>query len=169
MKKLLIGILAFLIMATPAQADLLGVKWKVHAPFTLYVTSTIVDPNLQSALSLAAADWSISTVVDVVIANPPRRAPTVPVSDGYWSDPWSGLTSISTDHGYIIGASIRLNRSWLDARDANGKQRVICQELGHALGLDHQDSATDSCMGPYSTGVHPNALDYSDLELAYGH
>ena len=56
----------------------------------------------------------------------------------------------------------------------------MCQEVGHTLGLDHQDENFDNanlgtCMdytsNPYGppSNEHPNAHDYDQLELIYAH
>jgi hypothetical protein len=57
------------------------------------------------------------------------------------------------------------------------RQLVMCQEIGHGFGLDHQDEAFDntnlgSCMDYTSNPVgneYPNAHDYGELEIIYGH
>lgn len=52
------------------------------------------------------------------------------------------------------------------------KRSVICQELGHVLGLDHRASSnTSSCMTT-STSVFPNypdSHDYNQLASIYAH
>ena len=53
----------------------------------------------------------------------------------------------------------------------------MCQEVGHTLGLDHQDEDFDNpnlgtCMdytSDPSTNQHPNAHDYEELEAIYAH
>ena len=57
------------------------------------------------------------------------------------------------------------------------KNMVMCQEVGHTIGLDHQDEAFDNanlgtCMdytNDPSTNQHPNAHDYEQLDLIYAH
>jgi len=58
------------------------------------------------------------------------------------------------------------------------KRLVVCQEVAHTLGLDHQDEIfnnpnlgtcmdyTDNPAGPPSN-EHPNAHDYAELEAIY--
>ena len=53
----------------------------------------------------------------------------------------------------------------------------MCQEVGHTLGLNHQDEAFDNpnlgtCMDYTSdpgTNQHPNPHDYEQLEAIYAH
>jgi hypothetical protein len=53
---------------------------------------------------------------------------------------------------------------------------VMCQEVGHTFGLDHQDeSGADfhTCMdyadNPDADNTHPNRHDYEELALIYSH
>jgi hypothetical protein len=54
---------------------------------------------------------------------------------------------------------------------------VMCQEVGHTLGLDHQDEdfnnpSLETCMDYASDPTpnqHPNQHDYDMLELIYAH
>ena len=53
----------------------------------------------------------------------------------------------------------------------------MCQEVGHTLGLDHQDEIFDNpnlntCMdytNSPDSNQHPNAHDYEELSLIYAH
>ncbi len=152
--------------AFPASADIGPFKWRAHAPFTMTIVSSVADPALQSALTASMGDWSASSVVDMVYGPQPKRGIYVKVVESYNSG-WNGLTVISNDHGYIVGATIYLNRTNTDQFSQTFKQHVVCQELGHALGLDHQDGVMDSCMGPNADAPHPNARDFADLEAMY--
>ena len=59
------------------------------------------------------------------------------------------------------------------------KLHVICQEIGHTLGLDHQStdgSSLGTCMDYYHNtngldllSMHPNAHDYDQLVTIYKH
>ena len=59
------------------------------------------------------------------------------------------------------------------------KLHVICQEVGHTLGLDHQSTdgtSLDTCMDYYhntsatdTSSTHPNQHDYDELSIIYSH
>jgi hypothetical protein len=57
------------------------------------------------------------------------------------------------------------------------RQFVVCQEVGHTFGLDHQDEAFDNanlgtCMdytNNPATNQHPNQHDYDELVAIYSH
>jgi hypothetical protein len=58
-------------------------------------------------------------------------------------------------------------------------QHVICQEIGHTLGLDHQSesgASLNTCMDYYhntsatdTKSTHPNQHDYDELSTIYSH
>lgn len=58
-------------------------------------------------------------------------------------------------------------------------QHVICQEIGHTFGLDHQStdgSSLNTCMDYYhntsakdTKSTHPNQHDYDELAIIYAH
>src|SRR5213593_2466381 len=58
-------------------------------------------------------------------------------------------------------------------------QHVICQEIGHTFGLDHQDESgisLNTCMDYYhntsasdTKSTHPNKHDYDELATIYAH
>jgi hypothetical protein len=59
---------------------------------------------------------------------------------------------------------------------ATWRSSVMCQEVGHTWGLDHQDeSGADfhTCMdyatNPDADNTHPNRHDYEELAIIYSH
>jgi hypothetical protein len=97
----------------------------------------------------------------------------------YGFNGWLGIAGISIDtQGHIVSGYTKLNDSYFRTSTYNRddwKQSVACQELGHNIGLDHQDEDFDnqslfSCMDyqdpPYEL---PNTHDYAQLGTIYGH
>ena len=89
------------------------------------------------------------------------------------------IAGISIDgNGHIVSGYTKLNDSYFSQAYYNTtawKQSVTCQELGHNVGLDHQDEDFNnaplySCMDyqapPYQ---YPNGHDYEELEAIYAH
>lgn len=155
----------------------------------IIVNSTTADWD--PYVSQAVADWSLSTVLNMNedttgdTSNKTRRRCKAP--DGqvricnlaYGQNGWLGIAGISVDNdGHIVTGYTKLNDTyfaWDYYNDPVWKQSVTCQELGHNVGLDHQDETFDnqslfSCMDyqdpPYA---YPNAHDYEQLETIYGH
>ncbi len=97
----------------------------------------------------------------------------------YGQNGWLGIAGISIDSdGHITTGYTKLNDtyfSWDYYNTSAWKQSVTCQELGHDLGLGHQDENFNnqslySCMD-YQVPPHayPNTHDYDELEDIYGH
>ena len=96
----------------------------------------------------------------------------------YGQTGWLGIAGISVDaNGHITTGYTKLNDTYFSQPfyDESWMQSVTCQELGHNIGLGHQDEDFNnvslfSCMDyqnpPYP---FPNAHDYEQLELMYGH
>jgi hypothetical protein len=107
----------------------------------------------------------------------------------YGTNGWLGVAQIWLSSGHIYQGTVKLNDSYFD----NAKYKyntpawrnlVLCQEVGHTFGLDHQDETFDNpnlgtCMDytndPDGTiysqlsNEHPNGHDYEELWIIYGH
>jgi hypothetical protein len=145
----------------------------------------------QTFVAVAAVDWSTSNVLNLVVeldasadAKVRRqcRAPSGAVrvcNLAYGYNGWLGVAGISIDAaGHIVSGYTKLNDSYFSLASYNTpdwKQSVTCQELGHNLGLDHQDedfnnTSLSSCMD-YQTPPYPsaNGHDFEQLAKIYGH
>ena len=122
-------------------------------PFKIVViNSTTTDWD--AYVTQAVDDWSVSAVVDVVenegeTSNKTRRQCKAPggmiriCNLAYGFNGWLGIAGISLDsNGHITKGYTKLNDSYFSSSYYNNdawKQSVTCQELGHDLGLGHQD------------------------------
>ena len=102
----------------------------------------------------------------------------------YGNTGWLGLAQIWISGGsHIAQAITKVNDTYFDTPQYNTpawRRLVMCQEVGHGFGLDHQDenfsnANLGSCMdytsdpdGPPSN-EHPNQHDYDQLESIYEH
>ena len=159
-------------------------------PFTLKLGDN-VSSAWDAYLGEASSDWSVSTVLDTQIVSgntDPRkcRATTGRVdvcSSKYGFNGWLGVASIWISGNHITKSSVKVNDSYFNTATYNTpawRRLVMCQEVGHTFGLDHQDenfsgSNLGTCMdytsnpaGPPSN-EHPNAHDHEQLEAIYGH
>ena len=117
-----------------------------------------------------------------------RRCPwtsgRVEVCDyAYGYNGWLGVAQIYVSGSHITQGQVRLNDSYFNTSTYGSsawRNMVMCQEVGHTLGLDHQDTNFSNanlgtCMdytsnpsGPPSN-EHPNAHDYAQLVTIYTH
>ncbi|TSD07403.1 MAG: hypothetical protein Greene07144_921 [Parcubacteria group bacterium Greene0714_4] len=163
-------------------------------PFTLKLgdnVGTIWDGHL----AFASTDWSASSTLDTTVVAGQARANCratkgrVEVCNKtYGFNGWLGVASIwinSTNH--ITQGTVKLNDTYFNTATYNTpawRQFVMCQEVGHTFGLDHQNEIfgntnLGSCMDYTNdpSGVlysqlsneHPNVHDYGQLDLMYAH
>ncbi|MEO2267524.1 hypothetical protein V1358_09450 [Pseudoalteromonas sp. YIC-656] len=148
-------------------------------------------PDWDGYVSQAVSDWSASTKLNMIedlsgdSSSRTRRKCNAP--DGmvricnlaYGQTGWLGIAGISLDaQGHITRGYTKLNDTYFASGYYNNdvwKQSVTCQELGHNVGLDHQDEDFNNgslytCMDyqdpPYA---YPNAHDYEQLVTMYTH
>jgi hypothetical protein len=184
---------AVAVLAVPAGASANhswgGYHWARTAnPFTLKLGDN-VSSAWDSVLQTTSSDWTQSTVLNTTIvtggAKPRNCRPTtgrVEVCNAtYGNNGWLGVASISITGGtHITQGTVKLNDTYFNTAQYNTtpwRNLVSCQEVGHTLGLDHQDTNFDNpnlgtCMdytNDPSTNQHPNKHDYDELVTIYTH
>lgn len=185
------AVLAFIPHSALATHSWGGYHWaRTSNPFTLNVGDN-VSSTWDPYLATTASDWSLSSVLDMTIVpggtTPRRCRPTsgrVEVCDAsYGNNGWLGLAQIWVSGSHITQGVSKMNDTyfaWSTYNTPAWRNLVMCQEVGHTLGLDHQDEIFDNlnlgtCMdytrnpaGPPSN-EHPNQHDYDMLETIYAH
>ena len=166
-----------------------GYHWARQSnPFTLKVGDNVSsqwDPMLNTAIS----DWSQSTVLDLTkVAGGTRSKPCKPTAGRievcnarYGNTGWLGIAQIWITGGtHITQAITKVNDTYFDTPTYNTtawRNLVMCQEIAHDFGLDHQDEDFDNanlntCMDYTSnpeSNQHPNQHDYQQIQTIYSH
>ena len=156
-------------------------------PFTLKVGDNVTSA-WDSYLATTSSDWSQSTVLDTTVvaggsSNKRCRATSgrVEVCNGtYGNNGWLGVAQIWASGDHITQGTVKLNDTYFNTAKYNTpawRNLVMCQEVGHTFGLDHQDENftnpnLGTCMdytNDPSTNQHPNAHDYDELVTIYTH
>ena len=156
-------------------------------PFSLKLGNNVSSSWL-TYLTTTSNDWSLSNVLDTPIVaggtNPRNcRATSGKVevcNSKYGNNGWLGIAQIWTNGNHIVQGVTKLNDTYFNTAKYNTpawRNLVMCQEVGHTLGLDHQDEIFDNanlgtCMdysNDPSTNQHPNQHDYEQLESIYSH
>jgi hypothetical protein len=167
-----------------------GFHWARTAnPFTVRLGDN-VSSSWDSYLRTAASDWTRSSVLDTRVVGGRAGsgcAPTsgrVEVCSGqYGNTGWLGVAQVWLVSGtHITRGTVRLNDSYFSQpryNNASERLHVVCQEVGHTFGLDHQSTtgaSLNTCMDYYvntsssdTRSTHPNAHDYDELALIYAH
>ena len=193
-RRFSLAVLVFVVAAVPAFASHSwgGYHWaRTSNPFTLKVSNNTTN-GWPTYYNTAAGDWSSSSVMNLAssLGSASKRcamvAGTVQVCNGtYGSNGWLGLASINiTNSVHITQGSAKMNDTYFNTstyNNPNEKLHVMCQEVGHTFGLDHQStdgSSQNTCMDYFSnTGsnatstlsTHPNQHDYDELVTIYSH
>lgn len=166
-----------------------GYHWaRTSNPFTIKLGDN-VDSKWDSYLATTSSDWTQSSVLDTTIVAGSTRPKNCKATSGrvevcnarYGGTGWLGIASISITGGtHITKGTVKVNDTYFDTAQYNTpawRNLVMCQEVGHTLGLDHQDENFDNanlgtCMdytNNPSTNQHPNAHDYAQLVSIYSH
>lgn len=172
--------------------------WDSGAPVELSIGSNLTN-GWNSEFAVAVSDWNDSEVLELtgVTGNANNQEDCTPATGDievcnfdYGNNGWLGIASIWISKGKNISkANSKMNDHYFDSvayysdpLDPNvrlrWRQLVMCQEIGHDFGLDHQDedfnnTPIGTCMdytgNPLTDAdVHPNAHDYEQLVAMYG-
>jgi len=182
-----VAAMAFALAAAPASADH---AWgDYHWARTANPLPLQLGDNMSSGwdplVASTVGDWNggAPTVLDLrTVAgsggkNCKASSGRVEVCNGrYGFNGWLGLAQIWISGSHIVKGVTKMNDSYLasSAYDNTARRHVLCQEVGHAFGLDHQDESgadLDTCMD-YDTNLSnpsPNGHDYDQLGLIYRH
>jgi hypothetical protein len=155
-------------------------------------TGDNVSNSWDAYLDEAIGDWNQSSVLQLREVSGGTRPRNCRPTSGrieicnaqYGNTGWLGIAQIwITGGSHITQGIAKLNDTYFDTRTYDtpaGRRLVMCQELAHDFGLDHQDETFDnpnlgSCMdytndpgGPPSN-EYPNWHDFEQLETIYAH
>src|SRR5215212_4409025 len=164
-------------------------------PFTLQLDDHVSIP-WDSYLDTTSNDWAQSSVLHTMVNRPAPSNPTCGPTSGrvevcnaaYGKNGWLGLAQIWVGRrSHITAGTTKVNDTYFNTAKYNTpawRQMVMCQEVGHTFGLDHQDenhtnTNLGTCMdytndpsGTLGTNgtlsnEHPNQGDYDELLCVY--
>ena len=181
----LIAMLAAFPLSAGATHSWNNYHWaRTSNPFTLKVGDN-VSSTWDSYLNTTVSDWSQSNVMDLTkVAGSTTGRKCRPTAGrievcnaAYGNNGWLGLAQIWLSNGHISQGTAKMNDSYFNLaqyNNANEKNHVMCQEVGHTFGLGHtsEDGSTQNTCMDYSTSptsTHPNQHDYDELAIIYAH
>lgn len=173
--------------AAPALADNSwgSYHWARTAnPFPLQLGDNL-SPAWDVHLGASSLDWNsgapqvlaLNTVTGSGGKNCKASSGRVEVCNGkYGFNGWLGLAQVWISDTHIVQGVAKMNDSYLaSARyDDVADRHVLCQEIGHTFGLDHQDESgrdLNTCMD-YAEALDnpsPDAHDFDELRRIYSH
>jgi hypothetical protein len=162
-------------------------------PFTLKLGDNVTSA-WDAYLGVASTDWSVSSVLDTTVVPglttaklcKPTKGRVEVCNSAYGKNGWLGIAQIWISGDHITQGVTKMNDTYFKTATYNTpawKQMVVCQEIGHTFGLDHQDEDFNNanlgtCMDytndpsrndGIGNNTHPNAHDYEQLETIYAH
>lgn len=178
-----------------------GYHWARTTPqFTLKLGDNLTTADWKSHLSRASSDWnspqkfgaSSTPLLTAIVAGQSNKrcamvAGTTQVCNGtYGNNGWLGLATVNLASGttHITQGSAKMNDTYFNTstyNNTNEREHVMCQEVAHTFGLDHQDTSgasLNTCMDYFSnTGANagstasttPNTHDFDELNTIYAH
>ncbi|NIM47836.1 MAG: hypothetical protein GTO22_00995 [Gemmatimonadales bacterium] len=179
MKKLLalaISVGAMLTLAATASADHAwnGYHWPDNN-----LSPTVNDKTSSSLFDIPAAVAEWTNLGTPIAPQMTSGNADVDVVVKRMNANWLGVARISVDSaGHIQAGRVELNRLYLNSLTFDEWDHVVCQELGHIWGLDHNHDGPsggtpdDTCM---NSSLHlgeypaPNSHDAEQLNAIYGH
>jgi hypothetical protein len=183
------AILALFLSANSALADHSwgNYHWaRTSNPFTLKLGDN-VSSLWDSYLGTTSSDWTSSSVLNTTIVsglggkNCRATLGRVEICNRtYGNNGWLGIASIWASGNHITQGTVKMNDTYFNTASYNTpawRNLVMCQEVGHTFGLDHQDETftnpnLGTCMdytNSPTSNQHPNAHDYTMLETIYAH
>jgi hypothetical protein len=190
-KKTLVALAASLALTIVPSANAShswnGYHWaRSSNPFSLTIVDSVVGA-WDSLLSPVSADWSASSVLNTSMApggtSLLSRLVCGAISGkihvcnaNYGPNLWFGQATVSIRNGHITQAVTQVNDFYFTGTYANNiaRRHVLCQEVGHDFGLDHQHGVP-TCMEDNNSTLNnptyqkPNQHDYDELVTIYTH
>jgi hypothetical protein len=156
-------------------------------PFTLKLGDN-VNATWDPILATTSSDWTASSVLNTTIVTGASKGKNCRATSGrvevcngsYGNNGWLGVAQIWASGSHITQGTVKVNDTYFNTAPYNTtawRNLVMCQEVGHTFGLDHQDEIFDNpnlntCMdytNNPTSNQHPNAHDYAQLEAIYSH
>src|SRR6185369_8359188 len=190
-----------LLALTPASANhSTGIHWAGDGQNLTLKVNIAITSEWNASVTTAISDWNQSdelTLISQPVSADRRKCNPILgqiliCNFNYGQRGWLGISTVVyyTADNHIAFATTKLNDSYLRLPAYPPSWRAIsaCHEIGHNLGLDHQDDTANNvnlgtCMditnapaggvlngfdyGP--SNEHPNAHDYEELSIIYNH
>ena len=164
-----------------ARTGVLGLKTvdRTSSAWTSYIAPSLTAWSAASQIDMIGSTGSYNSACGAVFG-------TIQVCNGsYGANGWLGYANVWTSGGFIVQATVRLNDSYFKTTKYNTaawRSSSLGQELGHTLGLAHNNTArtdanTGSCMdysnspqggGTYgASNLAPGQVDFLGLDIIY--
>jgi hypothetical protein len=190
--RVITGIVVIFFLATSTSIANADHSWSTYHwartsnAFTLQLGDNLTS-NWDPFLVTTSTDWSTSAVLDTRITPGTNLRKCGAVlgrvevcNDRYGNNGWLGVAQVWLSGGHISQGTVKVNDTYFNTTRYNTtawKNLVMCQEVGHTFGLDHQDeNQTNANLGTCmdytnlpNTNQYANSHDFEQLESIYLH
>ena len=157
--------LSTLMISSATMADHAWGKYKWKGDSLNLDLGDNVDSSWDGHLMIASTDWTVSTVIDTNIimgsTNPvecnPQSGNVQVCNAEYGNNGWLGLAQIYGRGTTITAGVAKLNDTYYKTAYYDTpawRQMVMCQEVAHTFGLDHQDETSGNVNLGVLHGLH---------------
>lgn len=156
-------------LPTDQVQTVVGVRWKTNQA-RIYIASS--DSVYRKAYEEAVENWNATGVFQLIIVDDRSQADIVAEDYSDSTSPAAGLaeTTINPLTQHFKAATVKLNRHYLSdptyGYDSQRIRHTAEHEIGHALGLGHEDEET-SVMASSGSFVGIQTRDVEALRLLY--
>ncbi len=156
---------ALVLLASPALATH---SWNGYHWSSDNLTPTVTGETSLADVSDVVDDWVNLGTIKPTYTGPGSGDIKVVAKRG--NPNWIGLAQIKIDSdGHIVEGKVTLNSAYANYNNGNGTaniwKHVLCQEVGHILGLQH--SSQETCMNDAfeTLGVYTTPGGHDDVQL----
>ena len=191
MKKILAAAVALAVLLAAVTVASADHSWNGYHWFSDNLSPTVKDKTSSTLYDVPAGvlEWAFledgsTPRSDIQPTLTDAKKGNITVSE-QTSQFWLGLARIFLEDGHITKGEVKPNTTYLAYYEANGypglADHVLCQEIGHVLGLGHNrdetgsdaDNIPETCMNDQefigADLTSPNFHDTQQLNLIYSH
>ena len=152
---------------TAATADGTELSWLLLPSQRTLVVDVVDKTGDAWPVQAASSGWATAHVRYAYVSSCRAGVPCVVVREGsYGRTGWNGLTTAVAGQMFTFTSPVQIQLNDSYGLSASEHRAVTCHELGHALGLDH-DNRASSCLQPVAQAARPDSLDRARLEQLY--
>lgn len=169
----LIVLASSLMAPSGAEAAVNFVSWPKDVVYVQDLTAPLkkADGTPVWPVKAAAERWDNDNPADFRYTTKacPAGSQCVVVQQAELPSPVVGSAATGRSGADIVSATVVLDTTFGRTNGATRRRNVVCHELGHALGLQHQPGKGSCMTSQVTDNRYPSAGDIKNLVIMYGY